>query len=256
MDRLTFVSATAVEAGELVLAMRDKNLEIGHKGDDRRDLVTNIDLEVDAFVRQKIQGAFPGETVYSEEDSREEKGARTYWSVDPIDGTANFARGIPHFATVISYVERGKVVAGAIYNPVTRELWSVERGTGASLNTKRVAVQDITRLEDAYVLLQIGRRAETWDWGLRLKRAFLARAKKSLTLGSSALDLAFLASGRVDAVIYGTMTTTDIAGAIALVREAGGEVHDIDGNPVELRNVPQQVIATATRTLFDQIRAL
>jgi myo-inositol-1(or 4)-monophosphatase len=256
MDRPTFASSTALEAGRLVLTMRDKNLEVGHKGDDLRDLVTNIDLAVDAFVRQKIQGAFPGETVYSEEDAGEKWGAEAYWSVDPIDGTANFARSIPHFATVISYVERGQVVAGAIYNPVTRELWHVEHSAGASLNTKPIRVNDTVRLEDAYVLLQIGRREETWDWGLRLKRAFLARAKKSLTLGSSALDLAFLASGRVDAVVYGAMTTTDIAGAIALVREAGGEVYDMDGHPVVLRDVPQQIIATASRALFDEMRAL
>jgi myo-inositol-1(or 4)-monophosphatase len=256
MERLKFVTDIAVEAGNLVVTSREKDLEVSSKNDDRRDVLTNVDLEVNTFVTEKIKESFPDEAIYTEEDASSIEGKDAYWSVDPIDGTSNFARDIPHFATVISYIEHGEAVVGAIFNPITKELFSFEKGKGAFLNGKPIHVSGVTTIEDAYILMHPGRKEEVREWALALQREFLARAKKNTNLGSSALDLAFLAAGREDAVIYGTMTTADIAVAVALVREAGGEVYDIDGNPIELRDKAQQIIATSTRTLFDEIRAI
>lgn len=253
MERLKFVTDIAVEAGRVVLEAREKYVEISSKGGDRRDVLTNVDIEANDFVKQKISEMFPGEAIYSEEDGSSIEGKDAYWSIDPIDGTSNFARDIPHFATVISYIEHGEATVGAIYNPVTRELFSFEKGKGAFLNGKPIHVSSVTTIEEAYVLMHPGRKEEVREWAIALQRDFLARAKKNTNLGSSALDLAFLAAGREDAVIYGTMTTADIAVAVALVREAGGEVYDIEGNPIELRDKSQQIIGTSTKALFDEI---
>jgi myo-inositol-1(or 4)-monophosphatase len=253
MNRYEFAVLTAKTAGGLVLSSREKHLEVSSKNRDARDLLTNVDVEVNAFVIEAIKRSFPGEVIYSEESVGGIEGNAAYWSVDPIDGTSNFARDIPHFATVISYIENGQATVGAIYNPITDELFSFEKGRGVFLNGKAIHVTNISMIKDAYVLLHIGRKADVQDWGLKLQKYFLVNAKKNTNLGSSALDLAFLASGRVDAVIYGTMTTADIAVATALVREAGGEIYGIDGSSIELRDTPQQIIGTSTKALFEQI---
>jgi myo-inositol-1(or 4)-monophosphatase len=252
-DRYEFALNTVKKAGEMVLELRKNFLEVNTKNGDDRDLVTNVDLEVNEWIKKEIELSLPGDQVYSEESKDVGDRSESLWSVDPIDGTSNFSRDIPHFAVVMTYVEKGEVVLGVVYNPVTREMFSFKKDEKVKLNNEPVKVSSVSSIKDAYVLMHIGRKEEVKDWGLRLQSHFLSKAKKNINLSSSALDLAFLASGRVDVVIYGTMTTLDIATAIAMVREAGGEVYDILGNPIILSDKPQQIIATATKDLFDEI---
>lgn len=254
-DRYEFVVTLVRQAGEKILESKDRNLQINSKNGDYRDLVTDVDLEVGEFVRSEIAKSFPGESFFSEESGGDIVSG-TYWSVDPIDGTSNFARGIPHYAVVISYVESGESIVGAIYNPVTQELFSFDKAKGAFLNGKALKVSQVSDLKESYVLLHIGRKEEVRSWGLNLFEKLLKHAKKNINFGSSALDLAFLASGRVEVVIYGTMTTIDIATATALVRASGGEVYGIDGSPIKLSKTPQQIIATSSKKLFEEIIAL
>lgn len=239
-----------------MLEVKDKHLEVSSKGGDSRNLVTNVDLEVNAFITERINADFPNELIYSEETKDKVNESGSFWSIDPIDGTSNFARSIPHFAVVISWIENGEPTMGAIYNPVTNELFSFDKSKGAFLNSEPIKVSNVNILKDSYVLLHIGRKEDIRDWGINLERAFIAGAKKNTNLGSSALDLAFLAAGRVEAVIYGTMTTMDIACATALVRASGGEVYSIDGTPVKFLTTPQQIIATSNRALFEEISKL
>ncbi len=251
-ERHDFIVDLIQKSGEILLGSRDRNIPTTFKDGDLRNLLTTVDLEVNDFIVKKIAEKYPEEEVYSEESARDVKSVN-FWSIDPIDGTSNFARSIPHFAVVISFIEGGVPVVGAIYNPVTKELFSFEKGKGAFLNKKQIHVNKVAELREAYVLLHIGRKEEIRTWGIRLQEKLLAFAKKNSNLGSSALDLAFLAAGRVDAVVYGTMTTQDIAVALGLLREAGGEVYDLEGNPVELRDIPQQIIATSNKDLFGEL---
>lgn len=253
-NRYDFIVSLVREAGEKVLLARNTHLEVSSKNDDRRDLVTNVDLEVNEFIALKIKQTYPEEFIYSEET--EEEGKNDFWSIDPIDGTSNFARGIPHFAVVISYFENDIPIVGAIYNPVTQDLFSFSQERGCFLNDKPIHVNNTHLLKDAYVLLHIGRKEEVREWGVSLEREFLGKAKKITNLGSSALDLAYLAAGRVDVVVYGTMTTLDVAVATALVRAAGGEVYDIHGQPILFTKTPQQIIGTSTPELFEEIKTL
>jgi myo-inositol-1(or 4)-monophosphatase len=207
---------------------------------------------VNTFIINKIKESYPNDNIYSEE-SPDGVITNSFWSIDPIDGTSNFSRGIPHFAVVISYIENSEPIVGAIYNPITKELFSFDKNKGAYLNDKLIQVSKINNLKESFIILHIGRKEEVREWGLRLQKYFLANVKKNMNLGSSALDLAFLAAGRVDVVIYGTMTTLDIATAMSIVRMAGGEVYDIEGKPIELKKVPQQIIATANRELFEEV---
>jgi myo-inositol-1(or 4)-monophosphatase len=250
-NRYDFIISLIKEAGQKLFEVRDAHIETSTKNGDERDLVTNVDIEVNTFVVSKIQEAYPDDKIYTEEDGGE--GVGNFWSIDPIDGTSNFARGLPHYAVVISYLEKREPIVGAIFNPVTRELFSFEKGKGAFLNGNTIKTTSVTTIKDSYVLLHIGRKDDVQEWGLHLQKHFLKSAKKNINLGSSALDLAFLAAGRVDAVIYGTMTTLDVAVAVALVRAAGGEVYSPDGMPIMFTKVPQKIVGTATKALFDEI---
>lgn len=254
-NRYDFITALTKEAGEKVLASRDSHLSVSAKGDDPRNLVTNVDIEANAFITERIQAAFPGEAIRSEETADTVDASGSYWSIDPIDGTSNFAHALPHYAVVISWMEQGEPTMGAIYNPVTRELFSFEKGKGSFLNGKPITVSNATTIKGAYILLNIGRKEEGRQWGLNLYETFvfIAKAQKCINFAGSALDLAFLAAGRVDVVIYGTMTTMDIACATAMVRASGGEVYSLDGTPVQLSSKPQQIIATSTKALFNEI---
>ena len=255
-NRFEFINTLIKQAGQMVLESRDNHLEVLSKNGDTRDLVTNVDLEVNQFITERINAEFPNELIYSEETKDKVNESGSFWSIDPIDGTSNFARSLPHYAVVISWMENGEPVMGAIYNPVTHELFSFEKGRGSFLNEKQIKVSNITTLKDAYVLLHIGRKEDIREWGLNLQRAFISGAKKNINLGSSALDLSFLAAGRVDAVIYGTMTTMDIACATALVRASGGEVYSLDGTPIKFLTTPQQIVATSNKALFEEIYKL
>jgi myo-inositol-1(or 4)-monophosphatase len=254
-ERYKFIILLVQDAGKLLLKLQEKKLVVGSKGKDLRDVVTDADIKVNNFLIKEINSKFPEEEIYSEETAGSKNKSDTYWALDPIDGTSNFARGIPHFAIVVSFFEKGIPIVGAVFNPITNELFSFEKGRGVFLNQKRIVSSNIKDLKNAYTILHIGRKESVREWGINLQRIFLGSTKKTINLASSALDLCFLASGRVDAVVYGTLSTKDIAVAIAMVREAGGEVYILDGNPVKFINDSQQIIATSTKELFEEIKS-
>ena len=254
-ERYLFIIEAIKEAGERLLLLMNKDVLVSSKEGDYRNIVTSADLEINNFLINKIKAAFPEEQIYSEETMGKNM-AGSFWSIDPIDGTSNFARRIPHFAIVLTYLEKNIPIMGAIHNPITGELFSFKKGEGAFLNGAKMAVSNVKNIKEAYTILHIGRQEEVRDWGINLHRRLLTSAKKTINLASSALDICFLASGRVDAVIYSAMTTLDVATAIGLLREAGGEVYDAQGLPAQFNQEPQKIIGASTRELFNEIVSL
>ncbi len=225
------------------------------KGGDPRNLVTNVDIEVTQLLKAEIAKEFPNDRFYSEEDTISIAGTERIWLIDPIDGTSNYARALPLYSCCVTVLEQGAVIAGSVFAPALNECFSVG-SNGPTRNGENILVRPTTQLVDAYVNFHPGRRPEDRTWAGEMKKFFLERAKKSLNLGSSALDLAYLACGRFDVLVYGTLTTADIAGAIELVRRAGGEVYNFEtGEPVTINTDSQRVIATASRELFDELSA-
>lgn len=255
-NKYNFIISTIKQAGDILINSRQKYFSVSSKNGDSRDMVTSVDLEINNFLEQTIHLTYPGEIIFSEETEDVITTKTGFWSLDPIDGTSNFAHNIPHFAIVISYIENNAPVVGAVYNPITRELFSFQKDVGAYFNEKKIYVNHVSVLKESYTLLHIGRSKDVREWGMKLQGILLDKAKKTINLGSSALDLCFLATGRFDIVIYGTLTTRDIATAISIVREAGGEVYDIFGVPVSINKKPQQIIATANKELFKEISQL
>jgi myo-inositol-1(or 4)-monophosphatase len=253
-NRYEFVVNLAKEAGERVLAARDKHIEISTKNNDPRDIVTNVDIEISDFISEKIKETFPGEKIYSEE-ADEDVSSGSFWSIDPVDGTACFSRGVPHYAVVIAYVESGVPVTGAIYNPVTREMFSFEKGKGAFFNSKRVHVSDIKSLKDAHVFIRAGRNKELWDWGANAYRFLLGHANKTANFGSSALDMCFVGAGRIEASVYGNLTAIDIIAAIGFVREAGGIVIGRGGKEITVMSKEKQsIVAANNREILEALK--
>ena len=193
----------------------------------QQDYLTVTDGAVEQFVREEIARRFPGDGVLGEEGGGAVDTARL-WIVDPIDGTANFARQIPHFCISLGLMVNGRVDAGAIYEPMHDELYVAERGKGAWLNGKRTLVSNIadltaatvevgwsTRIPVATYLDMVGKAAHA---GCSVRRA-----------GSGSLGLAYVAAGRTEGYVESHINAWDVAAGLLLVTEAGGRVNDFWG---------------------------
>ncbi len=257
MDPYTFACATAKEVGDYVREARTKNFEVDIKGGNDRDIITSIDREANQLILSKVRTAFPTHRIYSEEGDDSKEGSDEQWVLDPIDGSSNFSRGIPHYAVSIGLMREGAPVLGAVYNPVTKELFSYEKGKGVFLNNAPVRVSEVAALKSAQVVFSPGsRNPELWDWAGISYRKLLEHAKKRGMYGSSALDVCFVASGRADAGVYGTLTTLDIAPAIGLLLEAGGAALSANGSPLTYTETPQKAYFGNSKNMAEEIRAL
>jgi myo-inositol-1(or 4)-monophosphatase len=146
------------------------------------------------------------------------------WVIDPIDGTVNFFYGIPHFAISIALRRNKKILAGVIYDPMRNELWTAEDGGAATLNGQPIAVSSRTVLSDAMVSVGVAKSLDSIEHGLPLFERMVRSAKKCRMMGSAALDIAYVACGRLDAYLEGTISLWDVAAGILLVERAGGSV--------------------------------
>jgi len=256
MTHYDFIVKNVREAGELLMRLREEKFETLEKGSDPRDVVTSVDFAVNDFLIGKIREAFPEDIIYSEESASEVIDVPRLWTLDPIDGSSNFSRCIPHFAVCIAFLQDGMPEAGAVFNPVTNELFSFQKGGGAFLNNKPIHVSEETELKKSFVLFHAGRKPEMREWGGHLYRQLLEHVKKSSNLAGSALDTCFVASGRVEANIYGTLSTLDIAAAVGILHEAGGIIVTENGESALLIPTPQRIIAANSATIADALRAI
>jgi len=254
MDTYNFAVNLAKEAGKRLKEVQSGHLVVSYKDAEKKDFLTNIDLEINEYLSTEIKQNFPEHSFYSEEgEGNLENKSDWEWAIDPIDGSANFARNIPHYASCIALLHKGEPVLGAVYNPITDELFSFEKGKGAFLNNMPIKVSGTSKAKESHVLFRIGRDKEILEWGLQTQRSLLNNVNKISNLGSSALDLCFIAAGRVEAVIYGTFTTKDVAGALGILREAGGEIYTPFGKLAELSTIRQTIVASSSRELYDDL---
>jgi myo-inositol-1(or 4)-monophosphatase len=207
-----------------------EHLQVSVKGP--ANFVTSADRRAEETLRAELAKARPNYGFLGEEGGRREGSDKTHtWIVDPLDGTTNFLHSLPQFAISIGLEREGTIVAGVIYNPVTDELFIAERGKGAFLNDRRLRVAGRKRLTEAVVacpLPHYGRGDH--ELGLRELAAVQGKVAGLRRFGSAALDLAFIAAGRLDIYWERNLSPWDMAAGLLLVREAGGFVTDLDGN--------------------------
>ncbi len=234
--------ATAIDivlrAGDIQMASFGPRIAVIKKGE--IDLVTDVDLAVEAMFRRVIADRFPTHAVLAEEsaaiDAPSSSGHTHRWVFDPIDGTTNYAHGLPVFCSALALEIGGKVEIGAVYDPTRRELFTAERGGGAYLNGSRLRVSTTSQLLDS--VLVTGFPYDIHDNPgdiLGLFGAFIGRARAVRRLGSAALDLCYVGAGRMDGFWEQRLKPWDVAAATLVVAEAGGTVSGIDGAPLDIR---------------------
>jgi myo-inositol-1(or 4)-monophosphatase len=206
-----------------------ENLQVSIKGPS--NFVTAADHRAEEIIFAELARARPGYGFVMEERGVVEGPDKSHrWIVDPLDGTTNFLHGIPHFAISIALERDGELVAGVVYNPAMAELYTAERGKGSFLNDRRLRVAARSRIEDYVVVTGIPHRGRDGsDIFLRECRVIMAQVAGIRRTGSAALDLAWVAAGRLDGYWERGLHCWDLAAGIVLVREAGGFVTDLDG---------------------------
>lgn len=232
--------ATAVQAVTRAGAMQmagTNHLQIEKKG--AIDLVTQIDREVEEMFRALIARRFPAHTVLAEEfvsAADRENEAEYCWVFDPVDGTTNYAHGLPIFCSACSLERNGEPIVAAIYDPSRRELFTAERGLGAWLNGVPLHVSKAGTLIDSLLCTGFPYSVQN-DSGylLGLFGDFIGRARAVRRLGSAAIDLAYVAAGRFDGFWEVKLNAWDISAGALIIDEAGGQVSTLDGRPFNSR---------------------
>ncbi len=194
-----------------------------------REAITEADGRIETLLRERIAADFPGDAVCGEEQGRDEGGGngRT-WYVDPIDGTLNFALGLPSFCTSAALMEGDEILAAMVYQPLLGECFTASRGNGARLNGEAIAVSDRASLGESVMSMQLQKDGRFVANG-ELLQGLVMNTMKMRRLGTIALEMAYLADGRFDAMVAGRGTPQqlyDVAAGILLVQEAGGRVTD------------------------------
>ena len=236
-DPLFLATATEIvlRAGEIQLARRESGFRIDKKG--TIDLVTEVDLECERMCRAVVAERFPDHDVLAEELSSgpaERARSRHRWVFDPLDGTTNYAHGLPIFCASLALEVDGTAQVGAIFDPTRQELFTAERGVGAFLNGARLSVSSTTTLLDSLLVTGFPYDVHTQTGDLvGLFGAFLGQARAVRRLGSAALDLCYVAAGRFDAFWEQHLKPWDVAAGALIVQEAGGLVTGMDGAPFD-----------------------
>lgn len=230
--RLEVAMAAAREAGRILAERFHRKRTVAHKG--AIDLVTDADTAAEEAILRVIRERFPDHAILAEESGAQGT-SDIRWIVDPLDGTTNYAHGVPQFAVTIGCEAEGVVDVGVIYDPMRDELFWAVRGEGAFLNGEPIGVSSTARLEDAILCTGFPYWIhENFEKPLALFGAYLRRVQAVRRYGAAAIDLAWLACGRFDGFFELGLEPWDVAAGVLLIEEAGGVVTHLDGSPMRL----------------------
>jgi myo-inositol-1(or 4)-monophosphatase len=239
---MSYLEKLAREAGAILRAGYSGDHQVSYKGP--IDLVTEVDHQSEAYLLGELKRDFPSHHIFTEESGIIEGNVEDIWYLDPLDGTVNYAHHVPIFSVSIAYASRGTLVLGAVYDPLRDEMFSAERGKGAYLNGKRLQPSSVTELRRS--LLVTGFPYDTWDTPRDNFANFVRLAKLTQgvrRLGSAALDLTYVAAGRLDGFWELSLRPWDVAAGGLICEEAGARVTNIRGEENYLA-VPLSILAT------------
>ena len=221
-DFLNAAVDAAREAGALLRANFGGSLNVSSV--EAHDIKLELDVRSQELITRSLLARFPGHAIYGEEGIAGSRTSEFQWIVDPIDGTVNYFYNIPHFCVSIALREVNELLLGVIYDPMRDELWTAERNAPPALNGKPFATSPRTKLSDAIVSVGFSKSRSTIESGLPLFEKMILRVRKCRAMGSAALDMAYVACGRLDAYIEQSVSLWDIAAGKILVESAGGRV--------------------------------
>jgi len=223
----------AREAGALLSSYFERH--IGFELKSEYDLVTDADRASEKLVIERLRAHFPTHSIVAEESGGHAGSSDYRWYVDPLDGTTNFAHGFPMFNVTLALEHAGELIAGVIFDPVHNEMFAAERGSGAQLNNRRIHVSAVSRLNEALLATGFPSRKRHLHVNVHFYYELAMLSHGVRRAGSAALDLAYVASGRLDGFWEFGLHPWDMAAGILLVREAGGQCSDMQGGNVDLR---------------------
>ena len=206
--------------------------QVRHKGE--VDIVTETDLRSEKAIAEILRGAFPHHRILAEEGSVGGDDQRHRWLVDPLDGTTNYADGLPFFCVSIAYEQDDQVELGIIFDPLRDEMFLAQRGSGVFLNDRALTVSTTDTLIQSLVATGFPYDRDNLPRALRQFSQLSARAQAVRRLGSAALDLAYVAAGRFDCYWEAIIQPWDVAAGVLMVEEAGSVVTDLAGAPFRL----------------------
>jgi myo-inositol-1(or 4)-monophosphatase len=239
----------ARQAGGLLRGFYEKGVTTEYKGD--VDLVTEADRASEQLIGERLHATFPDHGVFGEEGTRDRLDAEYRWYIDPLDGTTNFAHGFPAFCVSMGLERRmpglppeedGEMVAGVIYDPLRNEMFSAERGRGAWLNGRRIQVSRTKILAEALTATGFPSQKRHSSPNIHFYQQITLRSHGVRRAGSAALDLAYVACGRLDGFWEFNLNPWDTSAGVLLVEEAGGRVSHFEGGKFTLDS--REVLAT------------
>jgi myo-inositol-1(or 4)-monophosphatase len=223
----------AREAGALVASYGERKVGFELKG--AFDLVTVADRASEKLIVERLHSHFPSHAIVAEEGGGREGASEYVWYVDPLDGTTNFAHGFPMFNVTLALERSGELIAGVIFDPLRNEMFAAELGNGAYLNDRPIRVSKTARIEESLVATGFPSRKRHQSVNVHFYYQLAMLSHGVRRAGSAALDLAYVACGRLEAFWEFGLNPWDMAAGVLLIREAGGTVSDMHGAAMNLR---------------------
>ena len=227
MAYLETAAEIAREAGSLLTGYFERRVPFETKGE--FDLVTEADRASERLVVERLRSHFPTHSIVGEEGARFEGPTDYRWYVDPLDGTTNFAHSFPVFNVTLGLERAGELIAGVVFDPCRQELFTAERGAGAYLNNRRIRVSAAARLSDSLASTGFPSRKRHHNVNIHFYYQLAMASHGVRRTGSAAIDLAYVACGRLDFFWEFGLKPWDVAAGSLLVSEAGGRVSDMRG---------------------------
>ncbi len=253
LQQFLSVGEQAARSGGAVLLDWMGRFKVHEKGP--ADLVTEADVASQEAVRIVLLGAFPDHGMLSEENLSTPPSLEGYrWIVDPLDGTTNYVHAIPHFAVSIALEQRGRLIAGVIYDPIGDECFSAVVGGGATLNGRPLRVSKVIDVDQAVAAMSFPPRIDRHAAELKEFATITVLAQSMRRMGSSALNMCYVAAGRFDAFWSSSAKAWDVAAGVLLVTEAGGIVTSRTGGPFRLDD--PNLMAASTAQLHAQLQRM
>jgi len=247
-----FAIDISLKAGEEILNLFPHIHEISYKG--AINLVTEADLKSEGIIKEAIRSRYPNHTILAEESGLEERGD-IRWIIDPLDGTTNFAHGLPWFCTSLALEIEGEIVLGIIYNPVLKECFSAIKEKGTFLNQKPIKVSQTKELGKALLATGFPYDIQQSPEPVMTRfRNMIMHARGVRRAGSAAIDLCYVACGRFDGFWEERLYPWDTAAGMLIVQEAGGKVSDFSGNFYSIYG--KEILATNGFLHKDMLRIL
>jgi myo-inositol-1(or 4)-monophosphatase len=230
MEFKQFIEKSVLEAGKIIIENLNKNKEIIDKGE--VDFATHVDHEVELFLRNKIEKTYPDHTIVGEELGESLSTSDYRWFIDPIDGTKNYAHNLPGFSVSVALAKNEEVIASAVYDPSKKELFSASKGEGAFLNGKKIECGKKKNLKKCILVCNRGFSYTKYN---RFQYINLTKKCPVLRiLGGAALEICYIACGRLDIFVNTRIYPWDFAAGILIAKEAGAKITDFKGKKVSL----------------------